>query len=417
MKRISRLYGILMMLVLVVVLGATPALAAGGNVGIFTVGSTSYSVNGQSYTMDAAPYVQDGRTFVPVRYVAEMLGISTANISYINGQVTLLNGSDYVQLTPGSQVMLVNGTPVQMDVPAAVVNGRVMLPVRWICTAFGVNVNWDDATKTLTVYSNNGVNQVDQGYLSQIFQPAEETVPPLTYPAGTNVTTENYQWQYNGVTYNWQVEIPDQLLDWDRSVSALVTKFYSSDGYTQQQMISAEPDSLVQIIYSLADGSNFNYTPWVNESLNSQFTGYLADRLLQQAKTDRYDAFHTAEFIQAFVGGAIPYKLTNNPELAAQTLVDNGDCKDKSILLASLLSKIGYQVALLAFPPPAGQTTGHMALGIVFSDNQIPADRNASYYPDNGNKYYFAETTEPNWLIGQISDQSLEQQGYVYPVN
>jgi hypothetical protein len=123
--------------------------------------------------------------------------------------------------------------------------------------------------------------------------------------------------------------------------------------------------------------------------------------------------------VQSFVECAIPYKVSKKPQLPAQTLVDDGDCKDKSILLASILKNMNYKVALLYFDSLPGQQYGHVAVGIVLNDNDIPhgLDYTPSYYEHNGEKYYFMETTEPNWSLGEISDEKLEQTAYVYPVN
>ncbi|MEG6568773.1 copper amine oxidase N-terminal domain-containing protein [Thermoanaerobacterium thermosaccharolyticum] len=118
---------------------------------VFTIGSTSYTVNGTTQTMDVAPYVKNGRTYLPVRYVAQALGVSNDNILYNNGVVTLMKDNTIVQLTIGSNVMVVNGVSITMDTPAEISNGRTMLPFRWIAQAFGAQVNYDANAKTVTI--------------------------------------------------------------------------------------------------------------------------------------------------------------------------------------------------------------------------------------------------------------------------
>lgn len=392
-----------------------PAFAVSGNTVVFTIGSTYYLINGNVNNMDVAPYIRDGRTFVPVRYAAQALGISPDNISYGNGKVTLTGNGLVAQLTAGSNELLLNGTVVDMDVTVDVVNGRTMLPVRWISTVFGVTVNWDPATRTVTL-TDAGPKKFNIIPV-QTLNPAIK-VPPLAYDSSVSVLAKDYSWQYNGNAYSWQVEIPKSLLDWDEKVNSLINKFYSSNAYVQQAIISSVPDASAHMILSLAsDVPVGNYVDWVNDNSNSAFVSELALRLSAQANSDGYDYFHTAEFVQSFVGGAIPYKLTDIPELPSWTLANSGDCKDKSVLLAAILKDMGYKAALLFYPPPPGQSVGHMAVGVAFDDGQVPKDREASYYLHDGIKYYFAETTEPNWQLGQISDKSLEKEGYVYQVN
>jgi hypothetical protein len=119
----------------------------------FVIGDTNFTVNGIEYTMDVAPYVKDGRTYLPVRFVAQALGVADSNILWDNAtqKVTLIKGGTVVQLTIGSNVMLVNGAAITMDVPAEITSDRTMLPFRFIAQAFGATVGWDEATQTVTM--------------------------------------------------------------------------------------------------------------------------------------------------------------------------------------------------------------------------------------------------------------------------
>ena len=47
---------------------------------MFTIGSQSYYVDGFSMPMDVSPYIRDGRTFMPLRYVSYSLGVAEGNI-------------------------------------------------------------------------------------------------------------------------------------------------------------------------------------------------------------------------------------------------------------------------------------------------------------------------------------------------
>lgn len=120
---------------------------------VFTLGSSVYTVNGTQYTMDVAAYVKDGRTYLPVRYVAYALGVDPENIFWDNATqtVTLLKGTNAVQLTIGSNVLKLNGISITMDVAPEIVSGRTMLPFRFIAQALGATVSWDAVTQTVTM--------------------------------------------------------------------------------------------------------------------------------------------------------------------------------------------------------------------------------------------------------------------------
>lgn len=388
-------------LILICAFLPTPAPAA-GNVGVFTVGSTDYLINGQAYSMDVAPFIQDGRTFVPVRYAAVVMGVPEENISFSSGEITLTEGDKAVKLKYGSNLIEVNGIGINMDVNVLIVEGRTMLPVRWVGLALGADVAWDERNQTVII--------AEAGYYPGGIQGTRKVAPVAYTPA--EAEKRDYSWAYNGLYYTWHIEIPVTLLDFNREINKLIEEFYGSSGNEQHSILSGATDDEKKIILSLT--TNGNYAAWSKEATNYQYAGFLADRLAEQSVKDGYDYWQTAEFVQSFVGGAIPYIFTDKPLLPAQTLVDNGDCKDKSILMAAILRNMGYKVALLFFPPPPGQSIGHMAVGIAFTDDQPPQGRKLSFYTYEGIKYYFAETTQPNHRIGEISDSTLEEKGYVY---
>jgi len=119
----------------------------------FTIGGTDYSVGADTKSMDIAPYIKNGRTFLPVRYVALALGVSDSNILWDGAaqKVTLLKGDKVVQMTIGSKTLVVNGVAINMDAAPEITNGRTMLPFRFIAQALGATVSWDEATQTVTL--------------------------------------------------------------------------------------------------------------------------------------------------------------------------------------------------------------------------------------------------------------------------
>ena len=119
----------------------------------FTLGSTKYTVDGKEFEMDAEAYAEDGRTMVPVRYIAEAFGIEKSNVLYANQVATIIAGDKIVQVTMGSNILTVNGAKIQMDAAATVKNGRAYVPMKFIAAALGVNVAYDADTKVVT-FSN-----------------------------------------------------------------------------------------------------------------------------------------------------------------------------------------------------------------------------------------------------------------------
>ena len=104
----------------------------------------------RTLTFDVPPQIINGRTMVPLRAIFEELG---AEVLW-NGPtqtVTATRGDTVVTLTIGSTAPTVNGRVVEIDQPGVVVGGRTLVPLRFVGEAFGAEVNWDSATRTVTI--------------------------------------------------------------------------------------------------------------------------------------------------------------------------------------------------------------------------------------------------------------------------
>lgn len=109
----------------------------------FTLGKTGYKLNGIEMSMDVASMVVKGRTLVPLRFVAESLG---ANVSWDNVMKTVM-----ITLKGQTLSIKIGELAPGMDVAAELVNGRTMLPLRFIAEYFGVNIFFDNTSKSISI--------------------------------------------------------------------------------------------------------------------------------------------------------------------------------------------------------------------------------------------------------------------------
>ncbi|TKH45602.1 copper amine oxidase [Paenibacillus terrae] len=135
----------------------TPAPGATSTKAVFTLGSTSYTVDGQSKTAEVAPYAENGRTYLPVRYAAEALGVSQQNILFdkATSTVTLIKGSTVAQIKLNTNLLTVNGSVIRMDVKAVTNKNRTVLPIAWVSRALDASITYDATAKTVTVENKN----------------------------------------------------------------------------------------------------------------------------------------------------------------------------------------------------------------------------------------------------------------------
>lgn len=115
-----------------------------------TLGKTEYTLNGEKKTMDVAPIVRNDRTMLPVRYVAEALGASIA-WNGATSTATLTTEDTEIRITVGAVTATVNGQAVTLDAPAFIENDRTYMPVRFVAETLGAAVAWDGATSTATI--------------------------------------------------------------------------------------------------------------------------------------------------------------------------------------------------------------------------------------------------------------------------
>jgi len=130
---------------------ATTSAASGLGTASFVIGSKTFLVEGVSQTLDAAPYIKEDRSFVPIRCLAEnMLG---ATVTWNDSEQKVVMERDGVEvvLTIGSRTYSVNGSVKTADVAPEIVAGRTFLPARYVAEAFGAAVVWDAAANTVTI--------------------------------------------------------------------------------------------------------------------------------------------------------------------------------------------------------------------------------------------------------------------------
>ncbi|RXJ01650.1 copper amine oxidase N-terminal domain-containing protein [Anaerobacillus alkaliphilus] len=107
-------------------------------------------VNGVEIQTDQPPIVRNGRTLVPLRAIFESLN---AKVVYEEGtrKITATRGDTRIILYIGFNQAIVNNKQVTLDVPSQVINGRTLVPVRFVSEALGDRVFYDAAKREVRV--------------------------------------------------------------------------------------------------------------------------------------------------------------------------------------------------------------------------------------------------------------------------
>ncbi len=112
------------------------------------VGNPVASAGGKPQYIDpanpaVAPIVENDRTLIPIRFIAESLG-ATVSWNDATQTATLVKDDTNVSIKIGENKITVNGSSIPLDVPAQLKNERTLLPLRAVSDAFGKNVHWED---------------------------------------------------------------------------------------------------------------------------------------------------------------------------------------------------------------------------------------------------------------------------------
>lgn len=137
------------------------AILAGGTAGAQppqadAAASVQILLDGYPLAFSGEPMVVNGTTLVPFRSISEALGIQVTwnqaakTISAVKGE-----GAEtiHVQLTLNSKTAKVNNTSVKLAVAPRSVTGNTLIPLSFFSQQFGAKVNWDQASRTVSIAS------------------------------------------------------------------------------------------------------------------------------------------------------------------------------------------------------------------------------------------------------------------------
>lgn len=122
------------------------------------IGQPNMSVNGIAKEIDpgkgTAPVIQNDRTLLPIRALAETIG-GTVNWNDSENKVVIRTHTKLLELHINSKNATVNGQPTLMDVAPCIINDRTMLPLRFVAENLGWKIDWNDAKEEITILAKD----------------------------------------------------------------------------------------------------------------------------------------------------------------------------------------------------------------------------------------------------------------------
>lgn len=113
-------------------------------------------INGTQLQTSTEPIVEKGSTLVPMRSIFEALGVP---LHWDKATQTVSGNQEgkEIKLTIGNSVAYVNGRAVSLAVPAKVINGNTLVPLRFVAEALGSTVEWRASIRSVLISTGNYV--------------------------------------------------------------------------------------------------------------------------------------------------------------------------------------------------------------------------------------------------------------------
>ncbi|MFR4813938.1 stalk domain-containing protein [Peptoniphilus sp.] len=114
------------------------------------INDVNYTVNGQAKKMDAKPFISNSRTLVPLRFIIEAIGGEVA-WDGDSRLVTVNSKGKNIILPIDSKKITVDGKEIAIDQAAIIKGDRTYVPIRFVAENLGMNVNYINESREIEI--------------------------------------------------------------------------------------------------------------------------------------------------------------------------------------------------------------------------------------------------------------------------
>ena len=119
------------------------------------IGNPVMNVNDKRVPVDSksdltVPVIENSRTLLPIRAIMDAVGGESDWNAETRTVTCKYNGKE-IKMVIDNSVAYVNGEEKTLDVAPKIMNDRTMLPVRFVIEGFGLNVEWDNDGRIVTI--------------------------------------------------------------------------------------------------------------------------------------------------------------------------------------------------------------------------------------------------------------------------
>ncbi|MFI2857355.1 stalk domain-containing protein [Paenibacillus sp. JSM ZJ436] len=251
-------------------------------------------VNGALQSYDQPPEMINGSVLVPLRGIFESLG---ASLSVTGKNIKAVHKDTVVHLTIGSAAATINGAGVKLAQKAVVMNGRTLVPIRFVSEALGAEVKWSSADRMVFV-SRRGAAPATP-------EPAPPAAVPIEDMSKIDPLNEKLYKGQALVTLSYD----DGYRNWYNNALPLHSKYNFPGTF----------NIIGNKIYSGEEGFMNSSHVWVSHDLGIEIASHTQTHpfLTTQTESEIREEFKTSKFILEDLVGevstiAIPYSAYND---------------------------------------------------------------------------------------------------------
>ncbi|MPN25820.1 hypothetical protein SDC9_173236 [bioreactor metagenome] len=105
-------------------------------------------LNGEYLSFAVSPVIESDRTLIPLRFLFERAG---ATVDWSGSGAVIRYGDREITVNINEPYTAVNGIPKKLDVPARLIEGKMMVPLRFIAEECGFSVDYDETSQTVSI--------------------------------------------------------------------------------------------------------------------------------------------------------------------------------------------------------------------------------------------------------------------------
>ncbi len=200
---------------------------------------------------DVRPQIKNGSTLIPLRFVTDKLG---GKLTLTGKNIAIEKGDREIAMTIGGKTATVNGETVTLDTPSVAVNGRTLVPLRFVSQALGETVKWDGVNQYIWI----GSTEVPK---------LEDVAKPVSIEPYLDLFKKGeYVLKFGNITYS-QVRIlnkNDFPIQFENEIIYRIDYAQSADGMEYLRSISDSKSITGLTYYLLQKGQPLRYRGEIN---------------------------------------------------------------------------------------------------------------------------------------------------------